>query len=206
MKTVHQFLTFGVLVTLSASAEASVVLTNIPGNDGIQSQFLSPLRQKAVSFQVDASSSYVLQSALLRLNVLDVAMSPVLTLHLDSGSNTPGALAGTFTNPSSYALGFGSYQFQSSAVVLPSTKYWLKLSGTIEEWDFDWAANSPGIAPTGSWTYLSQLFSITGGSAWVGSGTINSFELKAAPVPEPATMAALGLGIAGLLRRRTKKA
>lgn len=204
MKTVHQVLTFGVVVTLAASAEASVVLTNMPGNDGTQSQSLSPLRQKAVSFQVDASSSYVVQSALLRLNVLDTAMSPVLTLHLDSGSNTPGALAGTFTNPSSYTLGFGSYQFQSSAVVLPSTKYWLKLSGTIEEWDFDWAANSPGITPTGSWTYLSQLFSTTGGSSWAASGVLNSFELKATPVPEPATLAAIGLGVAGLLRRRTK--
>lgn len=75
------------------------------------------------------------------------------------------------------------------------------------------SANGPGVAGDGSWTY-------TGGTGayvnLVGGGTFtfnlntvtlasnSTFIGELTPVPEPATMAAVGLGAAALLRRRRK--
>ena len=157
-----------------------------------------------MSFLVDASSAYTIQSATLRFNVFSTDMVPVLTLHEDSGSDKPGAILGTFTNPGGYALGISNYTFTGSFLVQPSTKYWIQLAGGTQTWDFDWNANQPSQAPTGVWTHLNQRFTSDGSQSWTTSGVMNNYEIKATAVPEPATMAALGLGLLAVGRRRKR--
>jgi hypothetical protein len=62
------------------------------------------------------------------------------------------------------------------------------------------------IDPNSGWE-LDGAYDINNQGYIVGSGKLNgqlsNFLLK--PVPEPASLAALGLGVSGLLRRRSRK-
>ncbi|HLP00089.1 MAG TPA: choice-of-anchor R domain-containing protein [Fimbriimonas sp.] len=192
---------------LAVSANAQVVISNFPGNDGIASQFLDPLRLKGMAFVVDGSSDYVITSATLRFEVLSTDVAPNLTIRKDNGSGAPGAIVGTFTNPSSYTVGHGSYTFTSSIPVAAAGTYWLTLGGDTGTGPFHWNGSSPAQTPTGTWTHAGQLFTQDGGTNWAGSGVMNTYELTATPssVPEPASMAVLGAGALILLRRRNRR-
>jgi hypothetical protein len=64
-------------------------------------------------------------------------------------------------------------------------------SGVVSYWTASYSSGFAAVAP-GSSSYVGQNFNY-----WVNS---------AAPVPEPATMAVIGLGVMGLVRRRRARA
>ncbi len=191
-------------VAAATNASANIVISNLNGNDGFQTQGLNVTRKKGMAFLVDSSSVYRIQSATLRLEVVDETMTPILTLHEDSGSDKPAAVIGTFTNPSSYSLGIANYTFEGSFLVQPSTKYWIQLSGVgaSNQRDFDWKGSFPAQTPSGDWSHAGSRFTDDGGQSWANSVILNTYEIKATAVPEPATMAALGLGVLAVVRRR----
>lgn len=182
-------------------ADATVVLSNMPSNDGTQSALLNNDRRKAMSFTTD-NEDWFLDSATLRLNANENS-TPLLNLHADL-AGLPGAVLATFVNPASFGTGNADYVFTSGAVVTANTKYWLVLYDPSGATPFDWKASSPAVTPTGLWEHTGSLFTTNAGGTWSNSAILNSYELQATIVPEPATMGALALGLGALLARRRK--
>lgn len=190
------------VISQAGFASAMVVLSNLPGNDGTQSAGLNNLRVKGMAFVVDGSGPYTINSVRLRLNTT-TDDSPIIELHADS-SNVPGALIGTFTNPTSFGNGIAEYDFTGSFAVDPNTKYWIVAKGPSSS-AYDWKASSPAQTPTGIWTHGGSVFSTNGGSSWSSSSILTSYWIDATLVPEPATLIALGAGLAALASRRRRK-
>jgi hypothetical protein len=82
----------------------------------------------------------------------------------------------------------------------PNTTYWIVVGGGLET--YDWRGSDPPITPTGFASHSGSLFSTDGGANWAADSVLNSFNLYAEPVPEPGTLAALGILSLGLLLRR----
>jgi hypothetical protein len=202
-KTLSRLTALGLLAIVGSSAHAVVLISNMPGNDGTQTALINALRQKAMSFTTSAGTPFILSSATLRLNA-NVNAAPILNLHADTGANLPGTMLTTFTNPGSFTTGFQNYTFTTGFALSSSTKYWLVLSQPAGTTPFDWKASSPAVTPTGTFTHSGSLFTTNGGTTWTTSATLTTYQLEGSPVPEPATMAALGLGALALLRRRRK--
>lgn len=189
------------LVGLAIAANANIVISNLPGNDGTQSASLSSTRVKGMAFTTD-SGLWTLDSAVLRLNT-NANAGPLLKLHADN-AGVPGAALGTFTNPGGFTTGIQNYTFTLGMAVNPSTKYWLVLSQPNNSTPFDWKASSPAQTPTGLWTHAGSVFSTNGGTTWSSSSILTTYEINASLVPEPASIIALSAAFAALAARRRK--
>jgi hypothetical protein len=109
-------------------------------------------------------------------------------------------------------LGFGYTDTESNSHIHSATnpfdnvvlnagqKYWMRMYTDDPDGWFAWNYSTT--------TNGRVAFSQDGGSNWsyADNATLMAFDVNLRPVPEPASMAALGLGVVGLLARRRKKA
>lgn len=94
----------------------------------------------------------------------------------------------------------------SSAVLQPNTTYWVIPTAGIS-----WHINTPGSTPTAqngsTYSYAGTLELPTGVSpSWQEAG-LQRYSVSITAVPEPSTyaLAAIGIGVAGLVRARRRK-
>ncbi len=126
-------------------------------------------------------------------------------LHLDAGG-LPGAVIDNyqFTNLTSETLG-GAVESAASSVnpsVMAGTTYWISLSAGLPSnglySQVGWHLNDQGV--TG------PIAEENNNAGWVsaGSPTQSAFRISGRPLPEPTTLALLGMGLFGLVAwRRT---
>jgi hypothetical protein len=188
-------------VACTAAANAFTLIGNYPPtNDGTQSATLNDLRVKAMAFTMPGTT-YALQDVTLRLRS-SLGASPLVTIR--GGGANPGGVLATLTGGPVGALGDYTYTPTSALTLLAGQQYWLVVGGAGSTGSVDWMASSPGITPTGLATHSGNLFTTNGGTSWTTSSIVNTYQVNA--VPEPATLAALGVGALALIRRRRAKA
>jgi len=115
------------MLSQASVLQTLTVISNLPGDDDAQSGGLGHMRRKAMQFLVTGNEPYIINLARLRLRT-DPSDSPIITLNADASGN-PGAVVGTFTNPSSFGKGKAEYMFTGNFIVYPRTRYWIVASG-----------------------------------------------------------------------------
>ena len=179
-------------------ATADVIISNHPGNDLSQSAGINgDTRTKGMGFEMPGLA-YFLDDVVLRLNITDTAVVPVIEIFSDAGG--PGASLITLNNPGSFTPGIGDYTFTpaGSFTLQASTVYWIVASSANSVYDMK--ASSPSQTPTGVATHV--------GATWgtyppqSSSGILVTYFIDATPVPAPSSLALLGLGGLALRRRR----
>ena len=194
------------MLGLAAVSQATVIISNYPQtNDTSTSAGLTTARIKALGF-IMPNQDYFLDSVTVRLQFTATAVGvPIVTIREAGIPTAPGAILTTLTAPGGYVAGAGNYTFTSagSFLLAANTKYWVAVAGDGGA-GLDWRGSSPAITPTGLATHDGSLFTSNSGTSWSNSATLNTYEINATAVPEPATMAALGLGAAAVIRRRRR--
>lgn len=191
------------LIAGSAETQATVLISNMPGNDGTQSFNLSGGRIKAMGFTMPNFSA-PLVDATLRLNIVTLGADPVIRIFDDVGGLPTNELL-LLDNPSITSTGIQNLTFTPPAAFTldANATYWLVAWDASGASNMHWMANSPGITPTGLATHAGSLFSTgTGPNPPTGTSSIlNSYEVT---IPAPGSFALLGLAGLTLAHRRRR--
>ena len=196
---------------LAASlSQATLIIGNYPPtNDTNTSADINNLRMKALGF-IMPSSDYILDSVKIRLlfTAAGLAAVPVVNIRAAGIATAPGAVLFSMSDPGGHTEGAGDYLFVAGSqfTLQANQKYWISVEGTTAQTGMSFRGSSPAITPTGLATHEGSLFTANAGTSWANSATLNTYEIQGTLVPEPATAAILGLGLAAAaIRRRVKK-
>jgi hypothetical protein len=172
-----------VWAAVTSSAQADVLISNLPGNDGTQSADLDDLRNKGMGFTMP-NADYTLDSATLRLETFGANVAPIIEIWNDV-AGLPGAPLITLNNPAFAASGIANYDFTPGGTftLQADTTYWIVAYGQAGADQYDWKASSPGVVPTGLATHAGALFDTNGVPPTNTSSIICSYELNGSTGP-----------------------
>jgi hypothetical protein len=213
MKTTLTTAALLALISLSADlAQATTTLIynstgTVSGSYEISSSYAGgPLAGEFLSGNAPATISFME----IFLEAPAEASSGTITISLYSDANGPGTLLstiGTISNvPASTSASYVAEGFESSYQLAANTEYWIKLSSTDTEWNWQYTDQDNGVGTAGQDVYWdgSVLYS----QAWDYDMEIFTTTTDAsAASPEPATLALCGLSclcLAAPFRRRRR--
>ncbi len=198
------------LATSSASRADQILIGNLPSNEQAQG-LVSSGTQRAVSFTTSGTAFNVSSVTFTLINYISSTDTAIVTFRLDDGSDAPSATVfASLTAPVSESNSAGNFVFTpiSAITMAGNTKYWLVIAAGSETETFSWMRSNPVEEPTGTATFGSQEISENGGATWqAGDSGAHSFQVNGSAVPEPSTVALVGLGAGAVLlahRRRRR--
>jgi hypothetical protein len=206
LRRIIAFLGCGLL--LAATAQADVLLSNLPGtgsgtgtNLGLGTDGAD--RTKGVGLTMGGDTLQFVDMVALISNT-----TPSSTLSggiYSSVGGNPGALLAAFTSvpiPASMPATEISITTAAPFNLMAGTSYWFVLDGPASTNSLLWQSLTPNTAPTpaAGITYDGYRFSSNGGGSWGSSGIFNGVTINA--VPEPATLCLLGVVGLFVARRR----
>lgn len=173
----------------STSASADVLISNMPGNDGtgtfLNGDSHSLDNSKAAGFTMPAGTDYFLDSIVMRIEILEVANNPAVQIWSNAGG-LPGSVLITLNNPVFTIGGIFSYSFvpPSQFTLQAGQTYWVVIYNDSPGSDrFEWYANSPATAPSGTAANAGYLYSTGPPPPTASSTFFNSYEVNGSLVP-----------------------
>lgn len=188
------------LAAMAGQAGADILISNLPGNDGSQTAGINASsRTKGMGFEMPAGTDYFLDEVILRLDISDVNIVPMIEIFDDSGG-VPGSSLTVLDNPGSFSLGIDNYSFTPSGsfTLQAGESYWIVASSAVGT--YSWKASSPSQTPTGIATHTGATFGAYPPRST--SSILTTYEMVGTVVPAPGALAVLSLGGLAVARRR----
>lgn len=199
----------GLALVAVPSAHAAIAFDNFGPNDAFNTGSGATIggSSSSVGYFIQGSGFNALASG--QISTITIAYGHVLgtnstTFRLFNGTSASvGSLMTSWTVTSSPAFGSGNTititNTSPLATLTSGNDYWILAEAASDAWQA-WNFNSIGdVGPMAT-------SSDGGGTYGVSNGGRNAFRVEVEPIPEPATLAVLGLGALALVRRRSRKA